>query len=79
MNRELLYIPHQIGTCFHRHCMCILIEIFYQDFCGDFEKANISALCGKLGEYRITLTSCYTDLYELRASRLKIVQMITLG
>ena len=30
---------------------------------------KLSALCGKLSEYGITLTSRYTNLYELRASR----------
>ena len=40
MDRELLDLPHQIGTCFHRHCMCILVEMFYQAFFGNFEKAE---------------------------------------
>ena len=68
MNRELLDLPHQIGTCFYRHCMCILVEMFYHAFFAATSK-NVSALCGKLSEYGITLTSCYTNLYELRASR----------
>ena len=61
MNRELLDLPHQIGTCFHRHCMCILVEMFYQAFFVAISK-KLSALCGKLSEYGITLTSRYTNL-----------------
>ena len=68
MNRELLDLPHEIGTCFHRHCMCILVKMLYQAFLWQFRK-KLSALCGKLSEYGITLTSRYTNLYELRASR----------